>query len=215
MKIKYLAHASFQISSQDNKNIITDPYSVGRGINYGAIQESADIVTVSHQHGDHNNAKSIKGNPTIIQEAGTRTAKGVEIKSIPVYHDGTQGTQRGNNLIFCLKIDGLNICHAGDLGHPLSPQQISEIGKPDVLLIPVGGFYTINAQEASEVVLSLKPKMVIPMHYKTPKAEYPISTVDDFLKGKKNVRRSNSSEIELNKNTLPQETEIVVLMPSL
>jgi L-ascorbate metabolism protein UlaG (beta-lactamase superfamily) len=215
MKIKYLAHSSFLITSQDNKKIITDPYTVGRGISYGAINETADIVTVTHSHGDHSNAKSIKGSPVIFQEAGSKTVEGIKIKSIQVYHDEAQGSKRGTNLIYCITVDGINICHVGDLGHQLSPAQLSDVGPVDILLIPVGGFFTIDAKEAYSVVKSINPRIVIPMHYKTAKSDYPIAPVDDFLKDKSNVRRLTASEIEFTKATLPKETEILVLPPSL
>ena len=128
MQIKWLGHSSFLITSQDKNKIITDPYTVGRGINYNPINESADIVTVSHNHGDHNNAGAIKGNPRILNEAGSQTVKDIEIKTVPVFHDEAQGSKRGNDLIFCFKVDGMNLCHMGDLGHQLNQQQLSEIG---------------------------------------------------------------------------------------
>jgi L-ascorbate metabolism protein UlaG (beta-lactamase superfamily) len=182
MKIKYLAHASFLITSQDNLRIITDPYKTGQGLNYGAINESADIVTVSHGHSDHNNTGAIKGNPVILKEAGSRN---------------------------------INICHLGDLGHSLSKQQLSEIGQVDILMIPVGGFFTIDAKEATSVSHSIGARAIFPLHYKTAKADYPIKPVDEFLKDKNNVRRVNSSEVEFNKDSLPEETEIFVLQPAL
>ena len=215
MKIKYLGHSSLLISSKDNVKIITDPYTPGHGIAYKAINESADIVTITHNHGDHNNIASVKGSPAILREAGSKTIKGIEIKSVSLYHDAAQGSQRGVNLAFCLKVDGITVCHLGDLGHTLKPEQISAIGQVDILLIPVGGFFTIDAKEASVVAKSLKSKVIIPMHYKTPKADFPIAAVDEFLKDKKNVRRLNSSEVEFNSDTLPKETEIIVLQPAL
>lgn len=215
MKIKYLGHASFLIISQDEKKIVVDPYNIGQGLNYGAINETADIVTISHGHGDHNNATSIKGNPAVLKDAGTRTIKGIEIKGIPVYHDETQGSKRGNNLVFCFNIDGMKLCHLGDLGHPLTPKQLSDIGSVDVLLVPVGGFFTIDAREAAAVAKSTGARVVIPMHFKTTQVDYPIKPVDEFLKGKKNIRKLDSSEIEIKKETLPKETEIVVLQLAL
>lgn len=212
MQIKWLGHASFLITTRDKTKIITDPYTVGGGINYKPINESADIVTRSHGHSDHNNIKAIKGNPAILTGAGASTVKGVEIKAVPAFHDDSRGSQRGNDLLFCFRVDGMDLCHLGDLGHQLSPQQISDIGPVDILFIPVGGYYTINAKEATAVVQSLRPKVVFPMHYKTPEADYPISGADEFLKDKKNVRRLNSSEVEFQKETLPRETEIIVML---
>jgi L-ascorbate metabolism protein UlaG (beta-lactamase superfamily) len=211
MLIKWLGHASFLITSGEKIKIITDPYTIGNGINYKPINESADIVTRSHGHGDHNNTKSIKGNPAILTEPGSRSVKGIEIKGIQVFHDEAGGNKRGTNVIFCFKVDGMELCHMGDLGHQLSRQQLSEIGPVDILFIPVGGFFTIDAREATAVARSIKPKVIFPMHYKTSKVDYPITGVDDFLKDKVNVRRLDASEIEIKKADLPKEAEIIVL----
>jgi L-ascorbate metabolism protein UlaG (beta-lactamase superfamily) len=211
MNIKWLGHASFLITTSDKKRILTDPYNTGHGISYKPINESADIVTMSHEHGDHNNAGAVKGNPVVLSKAGSQTVKSIDFKAIAAFHDESQGSQRGNDLIFCFKVDGLNLCHLGDLGHPLSPQQIKEIGNVDILFIPVGGFFTIDSKGATAISQALKPKVIFPMHYKNAKVEFPIAGVDDFLKDKKNVRRLNTSETEIIKETLPKETEIVVL----
>jgi L-ascorbate metabolism protein UlaG (beta-lactamase superfamily) len=213
MKIKWLGHASFLITSKDRINVITDPYTVGNGINYTPISESAEIVTSSHSHGDHNNIRAIKGSPTVLTEAGSQTVKGIGFKAVPVFHDESGGKQRGRNLIFCFRVDGLKLCHLGDLGHRLSPQQLAEIGPVDILFIPVGGFFTIDAEQATEIAQSIHPKLIFPMHYKTPKLDYPIKGVEDFLRGKINIRRLDSNEVEIKENSLPAETEIVVLQP--
>ncbi len=211
MKIKWLGHASFLITSKDNIRIITDPYMAGKGLNYRPINEAADIVTVSHSHGDHNNAAAVKGSPKTLNEPGSQVIKGVALKTISSFHDETRGSQRGNNLIFCFKVDGMNLCHLGDLGHELSRQQISEIGPVDVLFIPVGGYFTIDAEQATRIVEAIKPKVIFPMHYKNPKVDYPITGLERFSKGKKNLRKLNSSEIEIEKENLEEGPEIVVL----
>jgi L-ascorbate metabolism protein UlaG (beta-lactamase superfamily) len=211
MIIKWLAHASFLITSQDGKKIITDPYNVGDGLNYQPIVETADVVTRSHGHGDHNNTGAIKGNPVILSEAGSQAVKGIQFRTVAAFHDEAGGSKRGKMLIFCFKVDGLALCHLGDLGHQLSPQQIAEIGPVDLLFIPVGGYFTIDALEAAAAAGTLKPKLIFPMHYKTPRTGYPIAGVDVFLKDKKIVRRVDSSEIEINQANLPAESEIVVL----
>jgi L-ascorbate metabolism protein UlaG (beta-lactamase superfamily) len=211
MHIKWLGHSSFLITSQDQTRVITDPYTTGDGIKYNPINESAHIVTRSHNHGDHNNTQAVKGNPVILTEPGTYNAKGINFKAIPVYHDAVQGNKRGNDLIFCFKIDNLNLCHLGDLGHHLTPSQLVEIGPVDVLFIPVGGYYTIDSKEATTVGQSIQPRLIFPMHYKTAKTDFPLSVIEEFLKGKKNIRRINSSEIEIQKENLPSITEIIVL----
>lgn len=211
MKIKWLGHASFLVTSKDNIRIINDPYTVGKGLNYQPINESADIVTASHNHGDHNNVEVIRGNPKILKEPGSYDVKGIELKTVSSFHDETKGSQRGSNLIFCFRVDGINLCHLGDLGHRLSQQQISEIHDVDVLFIPVGGFFTIDANQAEATVQAIKPRIIIPMHFKNLKVDYPITSLDQFLKGKKNIRKVDSSEVEIKKEELPEEPEIVVL----
>lgn len=211
MKVKWLGHASFLITSEDGTRIITDPYATGMGISYGDIKEAADIVTVSHEHGDHNNVDAVLGNPVVVKDAGNQEVKGISFKGIASYHDDTEGSQRGPNTIICFTVDYVKLCHLGDLGHQLSEQQVADIGDVDVLLIPVGGFFTIDATVAGEITEKLKPHVVIPMHYSTDKCAYPISGVDDFLQGKANVKKMDNSEAEFSKNELPPITEIVVL----
>jgi L-ascorbate metabolism protein UlaG (beta-lactamase superfamily) len=215
MKVKWLGHSCFLIISKGGVRIITDPYAVGGGINYSPIEETADIVVVTHGHDDHSNVSAVQGTPEIVKGDGTKTAKGIQFKGIATYHDASQGTQRGLNTVFCFNIDDIKLCHLGDLGHVLSPEQTAEIGAVDILFVPVGGFYTIDAPVASQICDQLKPKVVIPMHFRTPKCAYPIAGVEDFLKGKKNVRKVGGSEAECERERLPAATEIVLLQPAL
>lgn len=215
MKIKWLGHASFLITSDGGVRVITDPYHRTGGIEYGLIQETADVVTVSHQHQDHNNVAAVKGTPIVVDGPGVRNAKGIEFLGVPSYHDGRKGAQRGPNIIFCFAIDGVRVCHLGDLGHELDASKVKEIGVVDVLLVPVGGFYTIDARQATSVCEALKPKVVIAMHVRTAKCDYPITGVEDFLKGRKNVSRVAASETEIKKDKLPSETETIVLQHAL
>lgn len=215
MKIKWLGHASFLITSEDGLKIITDPYSVGSGINYGKIEETADIVVVSHKHGDHNNIAAVKGKPEVVDALGSRTVKGIDFHGISSYHDDAGGRQRGQNIIFCLTVDEMIICHLGDLGHQLDASQIAKIDGVDILLIPIGGHFTLDAKGASKVCEKLAPRVAIPMHYKTDKCEYPIAGVEDFLKEKKDVRQLDVTEVEFKKDRLPINTEIVALKHAL
>ncbi len=170
-----------------------------------------DIAVVSHDHPDHNYVQALQGKPQVVRNSGITTVSGIEFKGIPTHHDTSKGKERGTNVIFCFTIDGIKICHLGDLGHPLSAKEIAEIGKVDVLMIPVGGFYTIDAQVATDIVTKLTPRVAIPMHYKTPKCQFPISTVDPFVAGKGNVKKLSTSEIEITRENLPATTEIYVL----
>ncbi|MBA7621290.1 hypothetical protein ES703_28649 [subsurface metagenome] len=216
MNIKWLGHASFMITSDSGLKIITDPYVTGGGINYGDIKESADIVTVSHyQHDDHNNVSAVRGNPEVVSGAATTEVKGIGFKSIPCYHDDAGGKLRGNNTILCFEVDGIKICHLGDLGHQLSARQVTDLGRIDILLIPIGGYYTIDATVATEVCNQLTPRVIIPMHYKTDKCAYSIAGVDEFLKGKKEVSRLDTSQVEFKPGELPASTQVIVLKPAL
>jgi len=215
MKVKWLGHASFLITSDGGTRIITDPYTPGGfGLNYGEIKESADIVTVSHERFDHNNVAAVGGNPEVVK--GDAAAKGMKFKGIPTYHDASEGKERGNNTIICFEVDGVRVCHLGDLGHQLSEQQIAEIGKVDILLIPVGGNFTIDAKVATEVCGKLAPKVIIPMHYQNERfSSFPVAGVEDFLQGKTNVSRLDTSEVEFKAGELPAATQIIVLKPAL
>jgi len=215
MKVKWLGHSCFLITYKDGTRLITDPYEVGGGINYSPIEETADVVVVSHGHGDHSNVSAVQGKPEVVRGDGTKTAKGIQFRGIATYHDASQGTQRGPNTVFCFTVDDIKLCHLGDLGHVLDPEQVTGIGAVDILLVPVGGYFTIDASAASQVCDQLKPKVVLPMHFKTPKCAYSIASVEDFLKGKKNVRKVGDSGVEFEREKLPAAAEIVLLQPAL
>ncbi|MCD6599843.1 MAG: MBL fold metallo-hydrolase [Dehalococcoidia bacterium] len=213
MKVKWLGHACFLLVSDGGFRIITDPYAVEQNLNYSPIKEAADVVVVSHDHYDHNNVSAVWGEPEVLKGSGVRIAKGIQFRGIATYHDTVQGEQRGANTVFCFRLDEMNLCHLGDLGHVLSAGQVEEIGDVDILFTPVGGFYTIDAAAASQVCDQLKPKVVIPMHFRTPQCTYPIAGIDDFLRGKVNVKKIDLSEVEFRLEKLPRITEIVILEP--
>jgi len=207
-----LGHACFLITSDSGAKIVADPYKyLGLGLTYDPVAEVADIVTKSHGHGDHSAVDEVDGSPTIVDSAGKTQVKGIDIAGIACYHDDAKGVQRGDNIIFSFDIDGMRLCHLGDLGHILSGVQLAAIGQVDVLLVPVGGKFTIDPAVASEVCDQLKPKVIIPMHVKTAKCDFVPHTVEDFVKDKSNVRRVDGSEADFSKDALPVETEIVVL----
>ena len=214
MKIKWLGHACFLIASEKGPRVITDPYNVGGGLSYGPIKESADVVIITHDHLDHNNAKAVAG-AEVVKGPGTKKAKGIEFLGLTTHHDEKGGRERGENTLFCFTLDELRVCHLGDLGRPLSDAEAKQIGKVDVLFIPVGGFYTLDARGASGVVDQLGPGVVIPMHYKTPRLGWSIAGVEPFLQGKPRVRQVKGSEVELEADQLPPAQEIVVLEPAL
>ena len=128
MKIKWLGLASFLITSDSRTRIITDPYETGGDLSYGEIRESADIVTVSHEHFDHNNVAAVQGNPQILRKMGEAEVKGIRFKGVGSLHDDVGGKERGKNTIFWFDVDGVKVCHLGDLGHQLSTEQVRAIG---------------------------------------------------------------------------------------
>jgi L-ascorbate metabolism protein UlaG (beta-lactamase superfamily) len=217
MKVKWLGHACFLLTSDSGLRIITDPYTAGAfGLDYASPSEVADLVTVSHDHADHNNVAAVRGNPQVVRGVGSQEVKGIQFKGIDSAHDRSSGSERGSNTIFCFALDGINVCHLGDLGHDLSDQTVADIGDVDVLLIPVGGNFTIDAAAADRVCQKLAPKVVIPMHFKNDRCPgFPVAGVDDFTRRRHQVRTIAGSEVELKKEQLPATTETIVLRPAL
>ncbi len=215
MKVKYIGHACFLFVSVNGTRIVTDPYdhtAYEGAIRYEPVDEEADIVLVSHGHPDHNYTADIRGEPVIISSIGNQIVEDIEISGLGTYHDTTKGSERGSNIIFRAVVDGISICHLGDLGHILDDSSAEQIKPVDVLLMPVGGFFTIGTGESDEVIGTLAPKLVIPMHYKTESLDFPIAPVDDFLEGRGDVTRTGSSEAEFTKEKLP--SGIMVLEPA-
>ncbi len=214
MKIKWLGHAAFLITADDGTRIITDPYAPNERLNYDEIEESADIVTVSHGHSDHNNVAAVRGNPQVVK--GTAEIKGIKFNSILTYHDDAGGSKRGKNTVFYFEVDGIRVCHLGDLGHKLGDKEVAELGKVDILLVPVGGNYTIDAKVATDVCAKLSPGVIIPMHFRNERClSFPVAGVDDFLKGKPGIKRLDSSEAEFKPGKLPATAQVIVLKPTL
>ncbi|MCD6539692.1 MAG: MBL fold metallo-hydrolase [Candidatus Omnitrophica bacterium] len=213
MRIEWLGHACFLLEAEGLK-IITDPYqpgSYGGAVGYSDINVSADIVTVSHQHFDHNYIEPFP-EAEVVDKEGVFKVKGIEIEGILTFHDETQGSQRGKNLVFIFNLEGLKIAHLGDLG--CIPQDLKKLDNLDVVLIPVGGTFTLDAQLATRLIELIKPKITIPMHFKTEKLGFDIEGVDKFIEGKSNVERLDVSSIEVKKEEIPSFNKIIVLKPS-
>jgi L-ascorbate metabolism protein UlaG (beta-lactamase superfamily) len=165
MHLKWFGQSCFLMTSQAGTRVLMDPF--GKGLGYKVPQLQADIVTTSHDHFDHNNIAAVKGNFFHIDTRGIYSHKDIGINGILTNHDKVQGASRGSNVVFTFSVDGLCVCHCGDLGHVLTAEQVKGIGKVDVLMVPVGGTFTINAAEALEVRSQLNPSITIPMHYRT------------------------------------------------
>lgn len=207
MQLKWLGHACFLLTTREGTKIVTDPFDATVG--YPLPQVVPDIVTVSHQHFDHNAVGVLKGNPTVVEGTGARQIKGVNIRGIATFHDKKQGAERGPNTVFVIEADGITVCHLGDLGHPLDGRKLQEIGPVDVLLVPCGGTYTIDADEAAALVKAMKPRVAVPMHYKTEYLKFPITPVDNFLRHFPAAERRTL--LELSPDNLPAPTAVVVL----
>lgn len=181
--IEYFGQSSFGISNSEGMQIVTDPYDPMLGYKFPSI--STQVLTVSHDHFDHNNVAALKGYEQLINATtGSFTSEDIEISGFSSWHDTTQGSERGANTIYTYEVNKIKVCHLGDLGHEPSEELINSIGKVDVLMIPVGGFFTINSDEAIKIINSINPKVVIPMHYGTeaskPIFEDYLAPVDDF-----------------------------------
>lgn len=177
MKLRWLGHASFLIET-DGKKIITDPFD--ENVGYPLYDEEVDIVTVSHDHYDHNAVHLLKGNPVVVKGDGNFSWEEINITGYPSYHDKNKGKDRGENIIYKIRAAEIDVLHLGDLGHVLEDKMVEEIGNVDILLLPVGGVYTINADEAFTLAQKINPKIIIPMHFATPALSFELSPVEDF-----------------------------------
>lgn len=179
MKIRYLGHSSFLLTESTGTAVVCDPY--GEAVGFRMPEVRADAVTVSHHHFDHDNVGAVGGNPVVLDREQGYELPGVDINAIKSFHDDRQGALRGENVIFKFRMDGLDVCHLGDIGEECSPELIEAILPVNVLLIPVGGNYTIDAAMAKEYVDRIMPDVVIPMHYRTKGCAIDIDKVDEFL----------------------------------
>lgn len=208
MQITWKGHSSFLLNSDKGRTVLTDPFNDSVGLPLPNVV--VDVVTVSHQHADHNATDLLPGTPVVVDGIGQHVAVGIEIRGVGAYHDGEQGVQRGSNTIFVITLDGLTVCHLGDLGHILTLQQVVDIGKIDILLVPVGGFYTIDAKQAYEVVQQLKPAVIVPMHYKLDeRLPYPIASVNEFLSYYPEVNKQGV--LNITSSSLPEKPQVVLL----
>ncbi|NLG97684.1 MAG: MBL fold metallo-hydrolase [Chloroflexi bacterium] len=209
MKIKWLGHSCFLLTSANGLRLLTDPFN--EKVRFPLPEVEADVVTVSHQHFDHNNTSIVRGSPKIFSVLGQYEYRNLRLLGVPSFHDRTGGSERGRNIIFKITMDGLNIVHCGDLGHILHEKTIKEIGAVDVLLVPVGGYYTIDASDAALVVKQLRPKVTIPMHFKTGELDFPIDTVDRFIKEVGEAKEVDGQEIELTRDNIEEMAGVHVL----
>jgi L-ascorbate metabolism protein UlaG (beta-lactamase superfamily) len=214
MDILWHGQACFEIRIPSNqaekKTIVIDPFSPDYGLKLPPL--TAEILLISHDHADHSNVKAVKGKPFLIDGPGEYEVKSVFIRGISGSHGSFQKKELGKITIYTLEIEGVRLCHLSDLGQKeLSPEQIEAIGEVDILMVPVGGSYTIDGEGAQKVVNQIEPKIVIPMHYKLSKLKVKLDGVETFLKAMGQEEIEPQSVLKIKKQGLPAETKIVVL----
>ena len=214
MHIIWHGQSFFQIQTSLNKGeqttLAIDPFDESTGLKPPSFQ--ADVLLITHDHHDHNNKKAIKGTPFLIEGPGEYEVKEIAIQGIPSFHDEEEGKKRGSNTIYLIEMEEMKVCHLGDFGQKeLTEDQLEQIGDIDVLMVPVGGEFTLDAKGAAHVISQIEPKIVIPMHYAIPKLKIKLDEVDKFLKevGKKSV--VPQPKLLIKKKDLPLETQVVVL----
>ena len=208
MIVTWLGHSCFYLKSEEGLSLLLDPFHEN-DVGYAMPTTQADIVIISHDHMDHNNIDAAGSEAEVIFGPGEYISLGMDITGIKSYHDAQRGKLRGENTIFCFVLDGIRVCHLGDLGHTLTPSQIKAIGPVDLLFLPVGGRYTIDAAGANKVMKQLHPKVAVPMHCRTGALGFELEPVDDFLKGWEPV--TPQEKLQLAKEDLSREGRVVLL----
>lgn len=208
MVITWYGHSCFKIQS-GQLTLIIDPFDPSIGLR--PPRGKADVVFVTHQHYDHNYLEGINDDAFIIEGPGEYEIKGVTCRGIASYHDAKDGKDRGLNTIYMIEVEGIILCHLGDLGQKLSNGQLEAVDGADVLFVPVGGKYTIDAEEAAEVIHQIEPKIIIPMHYKIPGLKINLDSADMFLKEMGISKKEAVSKITLKKKELPENSEVILM----
>jgi L-ascorbate metabolism protein UlaG (beta-lactamase superfamily) len=212
MMISYLGQSCFKLQDKlgpEGVTLVTDPFGKDLGLKVPNFE--ADIVIISHDHSDHNNAGALRGTPFVIDMPGEYDVKGVMVQGIDTFHDNKKGEERGKNIVYRIEMDDLTIVHLGDLGHVLTDEQLEQLDGVDILMIPVGGKYTIDAKAAVEVIGQLEPRIVIPMHYKMDGSKADLDSVEKFVK-ELGVQPRNEEKLKISKKDLPAEGMDLVIL---
>lgn len=212
MDITYLGHSSFRLKGKDAV-LVTDPFDKSIGLKFPPVE--ADIVTISHQHEDHNQSSLVSGVKKVVDGPGEYEIKGVSILGFPSFHDDKKGEERGPNTIYVIEMDGLRLAHLGDLGHALSDEMIAQLGDIDILMIPVGGKFTIDSTQAVSLVQAIEPSITIPMHYQTeglnPQTFSALTPVDNFLK-EVGITAEKMPKLLIKKEEINPEVQRIVVL---
>jgi len=215
MEIKWYGHSCFRLRERD-ATVVTDPFD--KTLGYDLPRVRADIVTVSHDHPHHNYANAVKGELKVVDSPGEYEINSVFITGIATYpsrrrRKGDKGDDNGDerNVIFVFELDGLTICHLGDLAQVPTQTQVEALSNVDVLMVPVGGSTSLNAAQGAEIISLIEPYIVIPMHFKTPAISLKLDGVEKFLKEMGTPRIEPVDSLKVTRSSLPQETQVVVL----
>jgi L-ascorbate metabolism protein UlaG (beta-lactamase superfamily) len=213
MEITWLGHSCFRLRGREGV-VVTDPFDKSVGYSLGRV--TADVVTVSHRHPHHEHfsgVTSTEGEPRLLDGPGEYEVKGIVIAGLRTFHDGEGGKTRGKNTAFLIEMEDVVVCHLGDLGHVLTAQQAEAMSDVDVLLVPVGGYTTINAAQAAEVISLIEPKIVVPMHYRTPGGPPDLEPVERFLRQMGVPSAEPQPRLAITSGSLPEVTQVVLLEP--
>ena len=206
LQIRWHGHACFEITN--DVTLVTDPHD-GKSIGIPAPSVTGDIILISHDHYDHNSVKSVeKSDSKVVTDERKKTISNIEIKCIESFHDECRGEKRVKNIIYKFTMDDVTFCHLGDLGHKLDEDAVQKIGDVDILFIPIGGTFTVDAEGAWSVINLIKPRIAIPMHYKIGGLSLPIAGIEPFLEKNKYKALKVGNEIDIEKEDLPDEPEI-------
>ncbi len=215
MNIQHLGHSCFKLQGKDSKGenltIVTDPFGKEYGLRMPSTE--ADIVTISHDHKDHNNISAVRGDSYVINTAGEYEIKDAFIQGIDSAHDDKDGKERGSNIIYRISIEDVVVTHLGDLGDVLNNKQIEALQGTDILMVPVGGTYTLDAKKAVEVINQIEPRMVIPMHYKVSGLKLDIAGVDKFIK-EIGIKPTEEEKLKISKKDLSSEDMELIVFKS-
>lgn len=212
MDIKYIGHSSFFIKTK-NSRIVTDPFDPKIGLKFP--KQEADTVTISHHHSDHDFLGQIAGDPLVLDWPGEFEKQQVRISGFSSFHDKKKGEERGPNILYKIEGDGVSVLHCGDLGVVPDDTFLEQIGTVNVLLVPVGGFYTIDANDAVELIKKVEPSIVIPMHFNRPELDKTVfekvAPLDDFLKkiGAEDAERT--TKLTLKEGDFGEEMKVMVM----